>query len=55
MNRTSTGFIRVLQRFLTHSQFIILTHNKRPSAWQTFLWVTMQEQGVSKIVSVEIP
>jgi chromosome segregation protein len=47
-------FIRVLQRFLTHSQFIIITHNKRTIGMADVLYgVTMQEQGVSKIVSVK--
>jgi chromosome segregation protein len=47
-------FIRVLQRFLTHSQFIIITHNKRTIGMADVLYgVTMQEQGISKIVSVK--
>src|SRR5438477_5101758 len=46
-------FIRVLQRFLEHSQFIIITHNKRTIGMADILYgVTMQEQGISKIVSV---
>ena len=46
-------FIRVLQRFLVHSQFIIITHNKRTIGMADVLYgVTMQEQGISKIVSV---
>ena len=47
-------FIRVLQRFLAHSQFIIITHNKRTIGMADVLYgVTMQEQGISKIVSVK--
>ncbi len=47
-------FIRVLQRFLEHSQFIVITHNKRTIGMASVLYgVTMQEQGVSKIVSVK--
>ena len=47
-------FIRVLQRFLIHSQFIIITHNKRTIGMADVLYgVTMQEHGVSKIVSVK--
>jgi chromosome segregation protein len=46
-------FIKVLQRFLEQSQFIIITHNKRTIGMADILYgVTMQEQGVSKIVSV---
>ncbi|MGA3182348.1 MAG: chromosome segregation protein SMC [Verrucomicrobiota bacterium] len=47
-------FILVLQRFLVHSQFIIITHSKRTIGMADVLYgVTMQEQGVSKIVSVK--
>ena len=47
-------FIRVLQRFLEHSQFIIITHNKRTIGMADVLYgVTMEEHGISKIVSVK--
>ena len=47
-------FIRVLQRFLANSQFIIITHNKRTIGMADVLYgITMQEQGISKIVSVK--
>src|SRR6266545_6829473 len=47
-------FIRVLQRFLEQSQFIIITHNKRTIGMADVLYgVTMEEHGISKIVSVK--
>jgi chromosome segregation protein len=47
-------FIRVLQRFIAHSQFIIITHNKRTIGMADVLYgVTMEEHGISKIVSVK--
>ena len=46
-------FVRVLQRFLTQSQFVVITHNKRTIAMADVLYgVTMQERGVSRVVSV---
>jgi chromosome segregation protein len=47
-------FVRVLQRFLNQSQFVVITHNKRTISMAGVLYgVTMQEQGVSRIVSVK--
>jgi chromosome segregation protein len=46
-------FISVLKRFLEKSQFIIMTHSKRTMATaNTIYGVTMEENGVSKIVSL---
>jgi chromosome segregation protein len=48
-------FVRILQRFLERSQFIIITHNKRTmQIADTLYGVTMEEPGVSKLVSVRI-
>ncbi|MBG87193.1 MAG: chromosome segregation protein SMC [Verrucomicrobiales bacterium] len=47
-------FLKVVQRFLDRSQFIIITHNKRTIGMSDVLYgVTMQEHGVSKVVSVK--
>jgi chromosome segregation protein len=47
-------FVKLLQRFINHSQFVIITHNKRTIAMADVLYgVTMQEHGVSKIVGVK--
>jgi len=47
-------FVRLLQRFLARSQFIIITHNKRTiSMADTLYGVTMEEHGISKIVSMK--
>jgi chromosome segregation protein len=48
-------FIRVLERFIEQSQFIIITHNKRTIAKADVLYgVTMEERGVSKLVGMKL-
>jgi chromosome segregation protein len=48
-------FTRVLDRFVEHSQFIIITHNKRTIAKADVLYgVTMAERGVSKLVGMKL-
>lgn len=52
-------FTKLLKEFSKDTQFIIVTHNKRTmEAAETMYGVTMQEEGVSKLVGVkfeEIP
>jgi len=47
-------FAKMLKRFIDKSQFIIITHNKRTISLADAVYgVTMQERGVSKIMSVK--
>jgi chromosome segregation protein len=46
---------RLLQEMSSHTQFIVITHAKRTmEAAQALYGVTMQEPGVSRLVSVRI-
>ena len=48
-------FIKVLDRLVNQSQFIIITHNKRTIAKADVLYgVTMEERGVSKLVGMKL-
>ncbi|MDQ6625929.1 MAG: chromosome segregation protein SMC, partial [Verrucomicrobiota bacterium] len=48
-------FIKMLDRFIGQSQFIIITHNKRTIAKADVLYgVTMEERGVSKLVGMRL-
>ena len=47
-------FIKLLDRFIGQSQFMVITHNKRTmSRADTLYGVTMEERGISKLLSVK--
>jgi chromosome segregation protein len=47
-------FIKLLDRFVDQSQFLVITHNKRTmSRADTLYGVTMEERGVTKLLSVK--
>ncbi len=54
LDETNIGrFIKMLQGFLEQSQFVVITHNRQTiSAASVLYGVTMEEFGVSKIVSM---
>ena len=48
-------FVQALKDFLTHSQFLIITHNQHSIAGSDIVYgVTQQEKGISKIVSMRL-
>jgi chromosome segregation protein len=48
-------FIKILNRFVHQSQFVVITHNKRTIAKADVLYgVTMEEHGISKLVGVRL-
>jgi len=56
LDETNIGrFTAMLERFKKETQFIVITHNARTIEAADWIYgVTMQEPGVSKIVSVEL-
>jgi chromosome segregation protein len=48
-------FIKILQRFVSLSQFVVITHNKRTISMSDVLYgVTMEERGISRFVSMRL-
>ncbi len=48
-------FIRLVQKFSKSTQFVIVTHNKKTmSVCDSIFGVTMEEPGVSKVLSVKL-
>ena len=48
-------FVQVLQEFGRKSQFIVITHNKKTvTCANTLLGITMEESGVSKLISARL-
>jgi len=49
-----TRFTRLLKEFSNNTQFVIITHNKRTmEAAENIYGVTIQEEGISKLVGVQ--
>jgi chromosome segregation protein len=47
-------FIKILDRFVSQSQFVVISHNKKTIARADALYgVTMEEHGVSRLVGVK--
>lgn len=47
-------FVKTVQGFLERSQFVVITHNRQTiAASQAIYGVTMEKQGISKIISVK--
>jgi chromosome segregation protein len=48
-------FVNLLRSFTDRTQFIVITHNKKTmEAADTLYGVTMEEPGVSKVLSVRV-
>ncbi|MCL4538824.1 MAG: chromosome segregation protein SMC [Bacteroidetes bacterium] len=52
-DNNTDNYVRMIRQFSNETQFIVITHNKRTmEAADTLYGVTMEEQGVSKVVAV---
>ncbi len=52
-DNNTDNYVRMIRKFSSDTQFIVITHNKRTmEAADTLYGVTMEEQGVSKVVAV---
>ncbi len=52
-DNNTDNYVSMIRQFSTDTQFIVITHNKRTmEAADTLYGVTMEEQGVSKVVAV---
>jgi len=48
-------FVQLLREFGNNSQFIVITHNKKTvTGARTLLGVTMEESGITKVISVRL-
>jgi chromosome segregation protein len=48
-------FVHLLREFGSTSQFIVITHNKKTvTSAETLLGVTMEESGITKVISVKL-
>ncbi|MFO7936985.1 MAG: chromosome segregation protein SMC [Kiritimatiellia bacterium] len=48
-------FVQTLKDFLSHSQFLIITHNQHTIAASDLVYgVTQQEKGISKVISMRL-
>ncbi len=53
-DRNIRKYTKMLEHFATHTQFIVITHNKLTMEAAKFLYgVTMEEEGISRLVSVQ--
>ena len=53
-DRNIRKYTKMLEHFTTHTQFIVITHNKLTMEAAKFLYgVTMEEEGISRLVSVQ--